>query len=87
MYYDRSGISCVTWKDNGPVTILFNVHANLPYTQVKRCDSSQQNYIKINRPNCINEYNKHMGGVDSLNADVSIYRNDVRGKNGTGHTT
>ena len=87
MYYDRSGISCVTWKDNRPVTILFNVHANLPYIQVKRCDSSQQNYIKINRPNCINEYNKHMGGVDSLNADVSIYRNDVRGKNGTGHTT
>ena len=80
VYYERSGISCVTWNDNGPVTILSNVHADLPYTQVKRWDSSQRNYIKINRPNCIAEYNKHMGGVDSLDALVSVYQIDVRGK-------
>ena len=36
VYYEKSGIFCVTWNDNGPVTILSNVHANLPYTQVKR---------------------------------------------------
>ena len=80
VYYERSGISCVTWNDNGPVTILSNVHVNLPYTQVKRWDSNQPNYIKVNRSNCITEYNKHMGGVDSLNAHVSVYRIDVRGK-------
>ena len=78
VYYERSGISCVTWNDNGPVTILSNVHADLRYTQVKRWDSSQRNYIKINRSNCITEYNKHMDGVDSL--DESVYRIDVRGK-------
>ena len=80
MYYEKSGIFCVTWNDNGPVTILSNVHANLPYTQVKRWDSIQRNYIKINRSNCITEYNKHMGGVDSLDNQVSVYRIDVRGK-------
>ena len=36
VYNLRSGISCVTWNDNRPVTILSNVHASLPYTQVKR---------------------------------------------------
>ena len=77
VYYKRSGISCVTWNDNRPVTILSNVHANLPYTQVKRWDSSQQNYIKINRPNCITEYKKHIGGADSLDAHVSVFRIDV----------
>ena len=80
VYYERSGIFCVTGNENGPVTILSNVHANLPSTQVKRWDSSQRIYIKINRPNCITEYNKHMGGVDSLDAHVSVYRIDVRGK-------
>ena len=70
----------MTWNGNGPVTILSNVHVNLPYTQGKRWHSSQRNYIKINRPNCITEYNKHMGGVDSLDAHVSVYRIDVRGK-------
>ena len=80
VYYERSGISCVTWNHNGPLTILSNVYADLPYTQVKRWDSSQRNYIKIIRPNCITEYNKYMGGVDSLNAHVSVYRINVRGK-------
>ena len=36
VYYERSSIPCVTWNDNRPVTILSNVHANLPYTRVKR---------------------------------------------------
>ena len=80
VYYERSGISCVTWNDSGLVTILFNGHSNLPYTQVKRWDSSQRNYININRPNCITECNKHTGGVDSLDAHVSVYRIDVREK-------
>ena len=70
----------MTWNENGPVASFSNVHANFPYTQVKRWDSSQRNYIKINWPNCITEYNKHMGGVDSLDAHVSVYRIDVRGK-------
>ena len=47
---------------------------------MKRWDSSQLNYIKINQPNCIAEYNKQMGEVDSVDAHVSVYRIDVRGK-------
>ena len=80
VYYEKSGISCVTWNDNRPVTILSNVHASLPYTQVKRLDSIQRNYIKISWPNCLADYNQHMGGVDNLDAHVSIYRIDVTGK-------
>ena len=55
VYCERSGISCVAWNDNGPVTILSNVHADLPYTQVKRWDWSQRNYTKISRANCITD--------------------------------
>ena len=74
-------IFVICFDDSYPYFIdLSNVHANLLYTQVKRWDSSQRIYIKINRPNCITEYNKHMGGVDSLDAHVSVYRIDVRGK-------
>ena len=84
VYYERGDISCVTWNDNGSVTILFKVHANLPYTQVKRWALSQQNYIKISRLNCITEYNEHMGGVDSLDTHVRVYQIDMRGENGAG---
>ena len=68
-------------------TILSNVHTDLPYIQVKRWDSSQRSYGKISRPSCITKCNKHMGGVDSLDALVRVYRIGVRGINGTGHIT
>ena len=55
--------------------------------QEKLGDSSQRKYGKISRPNCITKYNKHMGGVDSLDALVRVHRIDVRGINGTGHIT
>ena len=68
------------WNENGLVTILSNVHANFPYTQMKRWDSNQQNYIKINRPNCITKCSKQMGRVESLDAHVNVYRTDGREK-------
>ena len=39
VYCEKSGISCVIWNENGPVTIFSNVNANFPYTQVKCWDS------------------------------------------------
>ena len=65
------------------------IHTDLSYIQVKRWDSSQRSYVKISRPNCITKYNmnKHMGGFDSLDALVSVYRIDVIAKNSTGHIT
>lgn len=37
-------------------------------------------YIKLDHLACITEYNKHIGGEDSLDAMVSVYRINVCGK-------
>ena len=60
--------------------MISNVHADLPLTTVKRWDSSARNHIKIDCPHCIKKCNKYIGGVDSLDALVSLYRIDVHGK-------
>ena len=64
LFYEDSGICVATWNANGPVTTLYNVHGALPHTQVKHWDFGQKSYIKINRPNCITQCNKHMGEVE-----------------------
>ena len=56
------------------------MHSDLPHTTVERWNPSKKCYINIDRPNCITVYIKHMGGVDLLDAHVSVYRIDVRGK-------
>lgn len=78
--FEKSGLFVLTWNDNSHVTVISNVHTDLPCVAVKRWNPGTKTYITVNRPNCITEYNKHMGGVDSLDALVSVYRIDVRGK-------
>ena len=79
-HYETNGITCVSWNDNGLVLVISNVHSHLPVTTVKHWSPSDKDYIKIERPNCVTLYNKHMGRVDLLYVLVSVYRIDGRGK-------
>ena len=63
-HYEKNTVDVIWRNDNGPVTVISNVHADLPLTIVKRFDSSSRNHIKIDRPHCITKYNKYMGGID-----------------------
>ena len=79
-HYEKKAVDGICWNDNEPVTVISIVHADLPLTTVKRWDSSFQNHIKINCQYCITKYNKYMGGLNSLDALVSIYWIDVHAK-------
>ena len=79
-FYKKNGIFFVTWNDNGPVTVISNINTDVPHASVKRWNPNTKVYIKLDRPHCITEYNKHMNGVDSLDAMGGIYRIDVLGK-------
>ena len=61
--------------------MISNIHTDVPHASVKRWNPGIKAYIKLNHPNYIAEYNKHMSGVDSLDAMVGVYRIDVCGKN------
>ena len=61
--------------------MISNIHTDVPHASVKRWNPGVKAYVKLNHPNYIAEYNKHMSGVDSLDAMVGVYRIDVCGKN------
>ena len=82
--YRRDLLVC--WNDNGPVTVVSNVHEDLPLITVKCWDSSAKNHIKIDCPYSITKYIQ-MGAVDSLDALVSLYQVDVYVRNSTGTIT
>ena len=63
-HYEKNGIGVICWNDNGPVTVISNLHADLPLTTAKRWDSSSRNHIKTDHPYCITKYNKYMDRVD-----------------------
>ena len=65
-HHEKSSIKVICWNDNGPVTVISNVHADLSQITVKLWNSSFRNKIKINRPHCITKYHTHVGGVDTF---------------------
>ena len=62
----------IGWIDNGPVTVISNVHADLFLITVKRWNSSFRNKTKINRPHCITKYHTNVGGVDTFDT-LSVF--------------
>ena len=60
--------------DNSVVTIASTVHVNKTLTKVLKYSHKHKKIIEINCPKLVQEYNKHMGGTDHQDQNVSKYR-------------
>lgn len=79
----EDGIIIVKWLDNKPVCLASNYVGKDEEDQVKRWDKKKAEYIHINRPQVIKQYNHSMGGVDLLDQLISIYRIFIRSRKWT----
>ncbi|KAJ8872952.1 hypothetical protein PR048_026568 [Dryococelus australis] len=68
---DEDGEECVKFVVNNASTRIIGVGK---MDEVERWDKMDKKYIKVERPEIINSYNKNMGGVDKLDQLVSYYR-------------
>lgn len=73
-------VSVVKWKDNKVVSVGSNKMRAEPLQKAKRYDRIKKKYIDVDVPNSVNVYNKHMGGVDLFDQQVSVYRLRIRSK-------
>ncbi|XP_060845988.1 piggyBac transposable element-derived protein 3-like [Rhopalosiphum padi] len=77
---DGEAVTVVIWKDNKYVTLLSTLSGKLPETEVKRFDKKNKIRSIVPCPNIVGVYNKHMGGVDLLDAHIARYRVGMRSK-------
>ena len=68
------------WFDNKIVTVASNVHGVEPSHQVRRYDRTAKEYVHINCPALIKQYNCNMGGVDKCDMLLSLYRNEQKSR-------
>ncbi|XP_069699424.1 piggyBac transposable element-derived protein 3-like isoform X2 [Periplaneta americana] len=73
-------IIVMKWNDNNIVTAASNAIGIYPLHQVTRFSQKEKKHIKIPQPHLIHECNKHMGGVDRSDQNISLYRVAIRGK-------
>ncbi|KAL0830047.1 hypothetical protein ABMA28_003505 [Loxostege sticticalis] len=76
----NDNICAVRWNINNVVTLLSNEFGVNPIQKARRYSVTQKQRIEIDQPNVVYQYNKYMGGVDRLDANVGVYRIAIRGK-------
>lgn len=67
-------VVAVKWQDNQAVTLLSTVCGGDPVTEVKRWSKKEAKFVNIECPAIVVSYNKNMGGVDTLNQLIEVYR-------------
>lgn len=70
----------VAWRDNKIVTLASNFAGKHPTSVVRRWDKSGKQNISVERPFVVEEYNRHMGGVDLLDCVMGHYKIKLRSK-------
>ena len=71
-------VTAVKWLDNRGVHLLSNFVGSLPETKASRYDRVSRSYQEISCPNIVQEYNKFMGGIDSFDSYISLYRTKTK---------
>lgn len=74
----RKSAVIVKWKDSKSVLMASNCTGNSTNDAVKRWDKKTRKYVDIPAPKVIQNYNKHMGGVDVLDQQMEYYRTFIK---------
>ncbi|XP_035457403.2 piggyBac transposable element-derived protein 3-like [Spodoptera frugiperda] len=77
---DNTDISVVTWYDNRVVNLASTYVGSKPSSEVRRFNKKEKTYQNVSCPKAVTVYNRHMGGVDLLDALLGYYRIQIRSK-------
>jgi hypothetical protein len=61
-YWQRGELGALVWKDRRPVYMLTTHRSPAEITRINRCSSSEETPV----PTAVLDYNKHKGGVDTM---------------------
>ena len=70
----NSGICIVRWYDNNIVQLISNYAGYDLGTKARRWSKKDTEFIEIDRPKIVEDYNAHMGGVDLCDMLLETYR-------------
>ena len=77
---DEVQVTYVRWYDNKSVNLLSTLVGAEPVSLVTRWNRKENKYCQIPSPKLVQEYNKHMGGVDLMDSLIGLYRCRIRSK-------
>lgn len=80
---EDKAIAITKWYDNKPVLFASSIHAAETIDECQRYDKKLKQYIPVQRPEIVREYNANMGGVDLTDRLLAVCPARVRTKKWT----
>jgi hypothetical protein len=77
---NMNSLTVVGWNDNRSVYVASNALGSQPTVKVSRWCRKTSTKIDVDQPYLIKMYNRHMGGVDRCDQNISTYRISTRSK-------
>ncbi|CAG4938749.1 unnamed protein product [Parnassius apollo] len=77
---DDVKLSLVSWYDNKVVNLLSAFVGSEPTSTKTRYFRKDKQYKDITSPQCVDVYNRHMGGIDLLDSLLGLYRIKIRSR-------
>ena len=69
-----NAVSFVKWKDTKSVLMVFTCTGAESLSNIQRWDKKEKKYINIPCPAAVKHYNEKMGGVDTFDQMMKLYR-------------
>ena len=69
----HQGMMALKWKDKRPVTMLTTIHDDRMISKRRRTRRAEGGQEYIEKPRVVEEYNRHMGGVDKSDQYLVYY--------------
>lgn len=76
----NTNVVCVRWNDNKVVSLISSYVGTEPVTKARRWDKKAKQFVEIDRPKIVEQYNNFMGGIDLLNMCTNLYKYHVRSR-------
>lgn len=73
-------LASVLWKDTKTVTLCSSFVGRTPIKSARRYDRKKREYVDIDQPEIVRVYNKHMGGVDEIDANLGRLKTGLKSK-------
>lgn len=76
-YISSDNIIIVKWMDNKAIHLISSYKGVMPLDNVRRWSAAQKEFITVNRPAVVRDYNQNMGGIDLNDFLVALYRTSI----------